>query len=300
MFQDLEAQITELIEANAKLKAENAELKTFICDCQILQAQADTANKAKSIFLANMSHELRSPLNIILGYGEMLRDEARAKQLDSAMELEKVCNSARHLAKVIDNIIEITRLESGEVDLYLETFDVLSLINELVLSIQPSVEKNHNSLVVYCAREVSVMHSDFNKLRQTLLYLLDNAGKFTKNGQIKITVRKEEEVSITNDVLRTHETLAFAIADSGIGMTSEQVEVIFQPFMQGDNSTTRAFEGTGLGLAIAKKLAQMMGGDISVESEWGSGSTFSLRLPAQISQPQQVQQDMGKIKNCCG
>jgi signal transduction histidine kinase len=290
----LEAQVAELVAANTKLKVENAELKAFICDCQTLQKQADRASQAKSLFLANMSHELRSPLNIILGYGEILRDEAEERQLDSFYELEKVCSSARHLSTVIENIIEITKIESGQVALYLETFDVLSLINELVESIQPLVEKQFNSLIVYCARDVGVMYSDFNKLRQTLLYLLDNACKFTKNGQIRITVRKDEVISMENDMLKTLETLVFSIADTGIGMTLEQAEVIFQPFTQGDNSTTRTFEGTGLGLAIAQKLAQIMGGDITVESEWGCGSTFSLRLPTQISQPE------GRTITCCG
>jgi signal transduction histidine kinase/ActR/RegA family two-component response regulator len=258
-----------------QLRASRAELETRQRKLESLREVAESANEAKSQFLANMSHELRTPMNAIIGYSEMIIDEAGDLGLeDSVADLLKINAAGKHLLGLINDILDLSKIEAGRMDLYLETFDVRSMIEELPATIQPMVEKNSNSLVVDVAPDVGSMHADVTKVRQTLLNLLSNACKFTQAGKIGLNVWREH----TNGGA----WIVFEVKDSGIGMGAEGVARLFQPFTQADSSTTRKYGGTGLGLTITRKFCEMMGGDIAVASELGAGSTFTIRLPETV------------------
>ncbi|MBE9186128.1 response regulator [Microcoleus sp. LEGE 07076] len=256
---------------------------------------AESANRAKSTFLANMSHELRTPLNAIIGYSEMLKEEA--EELgggESVSDLEKIRSAGKHLLSLIDDILDISKIEAGRMDLYLETFDIHALIESAVATAKPLVEKNGNTLEVYCPDNLDTMHADMTKVRQVLLNLLSNAAKFTKNGKIAIGVEsiKNEQLRMKNQeessqvLISNSECLSFRVWDTGIGMTKDQLQRVFQPFTQADASTTRKYGGTGLGLAISQRFCQMMGGSIEASSTLGSGTTFTVLLPRAIKQPE--------------
>ncbi|MBD1827702.1 response regulator [Microcoleus vaginatus GB1-A2] len=256
---------------------------------------AESANRAKSTFLANMSHELRTPLNAIIGYSEMLQEEAEELgSCESIPDLEKIRTAGKHLLSLIDDILDISKIEAGRMDLYLETFDIPALIESAVATARPLVEKNGNTLEVYCPDNLDTMHADMTKVRQVLLNLLSNAAKFTQNGKIAIGVEriKNEQLKMKNQeessqiLISNSEFLSFRVADSGIGMTQEQLQRVFQPFTQADASTTRNYGGTGLGLAISQRFCQMMGGSIEASSTLGAGSTFTVFLPSAIQQPE--------------
>lgn len=256
---------------------------------------AESANRAKSTFLANMSHELRTPLNAIIGYSEMLQEEAEELGDEAFVpDLEKICSAGKHLLSMIDDILDISKIEAGRMDLYLETFDIHTLIESAVATARPLVEKNGNTLEVYCPDNLDTMHADMTKVRQVLLNLLSNAAKFTQNGRIVIGVEriKNEQLKMKNQeessqiLISNSEFLSFRVADTGIGMTQEQLERVFQPFTQADASTTREYGGTGLGLAISQRFCQMMGGSIEVSSTLGAGTTFTVLLPKAIQQPE--------------
>jgi signal transduction histidine kinase/DNA-binding response OmpR family regulator len=255
---------------------------------------ADTANRAKSAFLANMSHELRTPLNAILGYSEMLQEEAEELEQPSLLtDLQKVHAAARHLLQLINDILDLSKIEAGKMDLYLETFEIKPLIQEVLTTIQPLVEKKGNTLEAHYAADLGTMFADVTKVRQSLFNLLSNASKFTEKGTITLTVertkdegrRTEEEGRPPSTVLRpssSAEWITFSVADTGIGMSPEQLGKLFQVFTQADASTTRKYGGTGLGLVITKKFCEMMGGEITVESTPGRGTVFTIRLPAEV------------------
>ncbi|MEG4501322.1 response regulator [Microcoleus sp. F10-C6] len=256
---------------------------------------AESANRAKSTFLANMSHELRTPLNAIIGYSEMLKEEAEELgSCESVPDLEKICSAGKHLLYLIDDILDISKIEAGRMDLYLETFDIHALIESAVATARPLVEKNGNTLEVYCPDNLDTMHADMTKVRQVLLNLLSNAAKFTQNGRIAIGVEriKNEPLRMKNQeessqiLISNSEFLSFRVADTGIGMTKEQLQRVFQPFTQADASTTRKYGGTGLGLAISQRFCQMMGGSIEASSTLGEGSTFTVLLPSAIKHPE--------------
>jgi len=262
---------------------------------QLALEAAESANRAKSTFLANMSHELRTPLNAIIGYSEMLQEEAEELgSCESVSDLEKICCAGKHLLSLIDDILDISKIEAGRMDLYLETFDIHSLIESAVATARPLVEKNGNTLEVYCPDNLDTMHADMTKVRQVLLNLLSNAAKFTQNGRIAIGVEriKNEQLKMKNQeessqiLISNSEFLSFRVADTGIGMTQEQLQQVFQPFTQADASTTRKYGGTGLGLAISQRFCQMMGGSIEVSSTLGSGTTFTVLLPKAIKHPE--------------
>ncbi|MEG3876107.1 response regulator [Microcoleus sp. herbarium7] len=256
---------------------------------------AESANRAKSTFLANMSHELRTPLNAIIGYSEMLKEEAEELgSCESVPDLEKICTAGKHLLSLIDDILDISKIEAGRMDLYLETFDIHALIESAVATARPLVEKNGNTIEVHCPENLNTMHADMTKVRQVLLNLLSNAAKFTKNGKIAIGVEtiKNEQLRMKNQeessqiLISNSEFLSFRVADTGIGMTPEQLQRVFQPFTQADASTTRKYGGTGLGLAISQRFCQMMAGSIEASSELGAGTTFTVLLPRAIKQPE--------------
>jgi PAS domain S-box-containing protein len=256
---------------------------------------AESANRAKSTFLANMSHELRTPLNAIIGYSEMLQEEAEDSGDETFLpDLEKIRSAGKHLLSMIDDILDISKIEAGRMDLYLENFDIYALIESAVTTARPLVEKNGNTVEVYCPDNLDTMHADMTKVRQVLLNLLSNAAKFTKNGKIAIGVERitNEQLRMQNQeesaqiLISNSEFLSFRVADTGIGMTKEQLQRVFQPFTQADASTTKQYGGTGLGLAISQRFCQMMGGSIEASSTLGEGTTFTVLLPSAIKQSQ--------------
>jgi len=238
---------------------------------------AEGANRAKSTFLANMSHELRTPLNAIIGYSEMLAEEAKDSGNDEYVpDLEKIQRAGSHLLGLINSVLDLSKIEAGKMDLYLETFDLATMLRDVTATIQPLIQQKGNRLVVEAADDLGAMHADVTKVRQTLFNLLSNASKFTENGTITLTVDRES----VDDV----PWIVFAVTDTGIGMTSEQLGRLFQSFTQADVTTTRKYGGTGLGLVITRRFCQMMGGDIAVDSTEGVGTTFTMRLPAHVGE----------------
>jgi signal transduction histidine kinase len=232
------------------------------------QKMAEKANRTKSEFLANMSHELRTPLNAIIGYSEMLLEEADDRgQLETFQDLGKIKNSGQHLLALINDILDISKIEAGKMELYIEEIQLPQIVQEIVDVVQPLCQKNQNQLVVTWNQEISQIYSDLIKLRQCLLNLLTNACKFTHSGRIYLQISLHQS------------TIVFQVQDSGIGIPAEKISSLFQPFSQLDNSTTRKYGGTGLGLAITREFARMLGGDVIVTSEPGQGSCFTLSLP---------------------
>jgi signal transduction histidine kinase len=235
--------------------------------------QLAAASQHKSQFLANMSHELRTPLNAIIGVSEMLREDAEAAKQDTE-PLDRVLGAGRHLLALINDILDLSKIEAGRMELQLETLPLAPLIADVVKTIEPLAAKNANKVAAICVADIGAMHADQMRLRQALLNLMSNANKFTERGTITVDARHGQE--------NGRDWVTIAVADSGIGMTPEQMGKLFQEFSQADASTTRKYGGTGLGLAISKRFCQMMGGDITVESEVGRGSTFTIRLPRTV------------------
>ncbi len=233
------------------------------------RALADEANHLKSQFLANMSHELRTPLNAVILYSELLIEDAQDQGLEGFVsDLGKVLAAGRHLLGLINNVLDLSKIEAGKMEVYAEEIDAAAVIAEVVATVRPLVEKNGNTLVVSEPEPgMGTFHTDATKLRQILLNLLSNAAKFTKEGTITLAVASATD------------TVSFAVSDTGIGMTPEQMSKLFQAFTQADASTTRKYGGTGLGLTISRRFAQILGGDITAVSEPGKGTTFTATLP---------------------
>ena len=230
------------------------------------------ASKTKSRFLANMSHELRTPLNAIIGYSELLMEDAIDEKNESIYgDLHKVRNAGIHLLSLINNILDLSKIEAGKMDLYLEEFAITSMIYDVKSVIEPLAKKNNNSFHIICPENIGLMYSDEIKIRQSLLNLISNACKFTKDGEVTLVVGPHK--------LDNKEGISFCVSDQGIGMTQIQVNNLFKEFSQADSSTTRKYGGTGLGLTISRRFCEMMGGDISVESVEGEGSIFTMLLP---------------------
>jgi signal transduction histidine kinase len=235
--------------------------------------QLAEASQHKSQFLANMSHELRTPLNAIIGVSEMLREDVEALKQDLE-PLDRVLGAGRHLLALINDILDLSKIEAGRMELHLETFPLVPMIEAVAKTIEPMATKNGNRIVIDCPADLGTIHADQIRFRQSLLNLASNANKFTEKGTITIAAQQREE--------NGHDWITLAVADTGIGMTAEQMGKLFQEFSQASSATASKYGGTGLGLAISRRFCQMMGGDISVESEPGRGSTFTIRLPRMV------------------
>ena len=235
--------------------------------------QLELASQHKSQFLANMSHELRTPLNAIIGVTEMLREDASyLKREDEIEPLDRVLRAARHLLGLINDILDLSKIEAGKMEIHIEEFAIAHLIDDSVKTIETLAAKNNNRMVVDCQPEIGIMYADQTRVTQALLNLLSNANKFTQRGTVTVGAERHHEAG--------RDWITIAVSDTGIGMTPEQLGKLFREFSQADASTTRKYGGTGLGLAISHRFCQLMDGDITVQSELGRGSTFTIRLPA--------------------
>jgi CheY-like chemotaxis protein len=222
-----------------------------------------------------MSHELRTPLNAIIGYSEMLEEESRdSNDAEDIQDLQKIQTAGKHLLSLINDVLDLSKIEAGKMTLHLETFEIRAMIEEIIATLQPAVEKNQNMLRVRMAEQVGMMRADITKVRQIMFNLLSNACKFTEKGSINVEVERRSE--------HGQDWIRFEVADTGIGIDAKQKENLFKEFAQADTSISRKYGGTGLGLAISYRFVQLMKGRIAVQSEPGQGATFVVDLPAQV------------------
>lgn len=266
---DREAELRRLVDERTQelsLEKERAERAMIL---------AEEANRTKSQFLANMSHELRTPLNAIIGYSEMLQEEILdLGHEDLIPDLKRIQTAGRHLLALINDILDLSKIEAGRMELFLETFNLPYLLEEVVTTVRPLMKKNNNTMEFHSGENLGSMFADMTRIRQVLFNLLSNASKFTKEGTVTLAVDRTP--------VNSHDWIVFRVSDTGIGMTQEQLGKLFQAFSQADPSIARKYGGTGLGLIISLRFCQMMGGDIDVESEPDKGTTFIVKIPAEV------------------
>jgi signal transduction histidine kinase/CheY-like chemotaxis protein len=283
MLAEIQHRDTALQGANDELKTRTQELEDEIIhrkqtQDELLTAKraAEDASRAKSAFLANMSHELRTPLNAIIGYSEMIEEEIQESgQIQNIQDVQKIEAAGKHLLALINDVLDLSKIEAGKMGLHLENFEIAMMIQEMVATLQPAISKNSNTLQLRLSDDLGAMRSDITKVRQILSNLLSNACKFTDHGTISMDVERL--------VKSDQQWIRFRVGDTGIGISAEQQENLFKEFAQADVSIARKYGGTGLGLAISHRFAQLMGGHITVESEPGKGSVFAVLLPAQVT-----------------
>ena len=263
-----------------ELKQREAKLADLVQQLEAARDAADEANRTKSSFLANMSHELRTPLNAIIGYSEILQEDAADKGDKEPIEdLQKIESAGRHLLGLINNILDLSKIEAGKVDVFIEAVDIQALVKEVLSIVKPLADKSGNVIEVICPADIGSFRSDQIKVKQCLLNLMSNANKFTRKGALTLMVAREDGSQVY-----------FRVSDTGLGIRPEQLGRLFQAFSQADASTTKRFGGTGLGLAITKHFCTMLGGDVTVESTPGKGSTFIIRFPDQAAAPAAMEQ----------
>jgi signal transduction histidine kinase len=261
---------TALANKVKELEQRTAELVITTMKAQTAQEQAKAANHAKSRFLANISHELRTPLNAIMGYTEILQEEFQEQDdIDCLSDLHKVASASKHLLSLIDNILDISKIEAGKIEVYWQKLELATVITEVADTIRPLLSQNNNSLTIQ-ADYLGTVYVDTIKVRQCLLNLLSNANKFSQNSTIVLFTKQESQ------------WITLGVSDQGIGFPPEKIEYLFQPFAQADDSATRCYGGTGLGLTITKEFCELMGGHIHINSTVGQGSTVTIRLPLEI------------------
>jgi signal transduction histidine kinase/DNA-binding NarL/FixJ family response regulator len=283
MLSEIQHRDTAFHHANDELQTRTLELEGEIVHRKEMQKEllnakhaAEDANRAKSAFLANMSHELRTPLNAIIGYSEMLEEETHELgKVESVKDLQKIQKAGKHLLALINDVLDLSKIEAGRMGLHLETFEILPMIEEMVATLHPAISKNSNTVQVRLAEGLGEMRADITKVRQILFNLLSNASKFTDHGTISVDVDRSTD--------QGEDWVRFQVTDSGIGINAKQKANLFKEFTQADVSIARKYGGTGLGLAISYRYAQLMKGRISVESEPGKGSVFTVHLPANVT-----------------
>ena len=296
-FSEAQIAMLETFADQAVIAIENARLFEQL---QQANRQLSEASQHKSQFLANMCHELRTPLNAIIGYSEMLQEEAEDLDADAFLpDLQRINSAGKHLLGLINDILDLSKIEAGRMDLDLTTFEIAPMIRDVQAIVQPLVEKNGNTLVIECPDDIGMMEADQTKVRQALFNLLSNAAKFTEQGRIEVRVARETALTPSRHPPTPGEgehdpaplpsrgggaervgALTFAVTDTGIGMTEEQLGRLFEAFSQAEASTRSKYGGTGLGLAISRHFCRLMGGDLTVESAYGQGSTFTVTLPS--------------------
>src|SRR5690349_15972039 len=283
MLSEIQQRDTALRRANDELQTSTHELEVEIIhrkrtQDELLTAKqaAEQANRAKSAFLANMSHELRTPLNAIIGYSEMLEEEVQdSGKISNVRDLQKIQAAGKHLLALINDVLDLSKIEAGKMQLHIEAFDIAEMIEEMATTLKPAIAKNANTFHVQVPEDIGAMRGDVTKVRQILLNLLSNAGKFTDHGTVSLGV--DRLATAGQDWIR------FRVSDTGIGISAEQQENLFQEFTQADISISRKYGGTGLGLAISHRFVQLMKGRISVESAAGQGAVFTVDLPVQVA-----------------